>query len=317
MIQADLMPHLAPLGFGCAQLFRLHSARDRRAVLAAAHDAGIRHFDVAPLYGLGQAETELGQFLRGRRETVTVTTKFGLDPAAGMAAVRIVQGVARRLVNAVPPIKRYLQSRRRPLAGNQSFEPTIAQRSLERSLRRLNTDYIDYFLLHEPTADLIDRDKPIEFLHRQKDRGLIRAFGIAGAVEHLVPIIDRHPTLADVVQHPGSQLGGRPATIRQPQHGQSFIYGSIGPRLQAMKTMLAANPKAGQAWQVRVGDDGDQALARVLLIEQRTSVPSGTILFGSTNPVHVYEMASPPSSHERDLAAWVRQCALDLTAEGI
>ena len=309
MSQADSLPPLAPLGFGCAQLFRLHSARGRRAVLAAAYDAGIRHFDVAPLYGLGQAETELGQFLRGRRDTVTVTTKFGLDPAVGMSAVRVVQGMARLLVNAVPPIKRYLQSRRRPLAGNQSFEPTIAQRSLERSLRRLNTDYIDYFLLHEPTADLVDRDQPIDFLQRQKERGLIRAFGVAGAVEHLVAILDRHRTLADVVQHPGPQLGERPATIRQPQHGQSFIYGSIAPRLQAMKTMLAANPKAGQAWQARVGDDGNLDLARVLLIEQRTSVPSSTILFGSTNPTHVSEITKPVSLAELASAKWLQECA--------
>jgi hypothetical protein len=103
-------------------LFRLHSARERATVLAAAYDAGIRHFDVAPLYGLGQAEIELGQFLRGRRDTVTVTTKFGLDPAVGLSAVRVVQGVARRLIASIPPLKRYLQSRRRPLARSQSFE---------------------------------------------------------------------------------------------------------------------------------------------------------------------------------------------------
>jgi D-threo-aldose 1-dehydrogenase len=312
--QADSLPPLAPLGFGCAQLFRLHSARDRRAVLAAGYDAGIRHFDVAPLYGLGQAETELGQFLRGRRDTATVTTKFGLDPAAGMSAVRVVQGVARRLVGAVPPIKRYLQSRRRLLAGNQSFEPSIAQRSLERSLRRLNTDYIDYFLLHEPTADLVDRDRPMEFLQRQKERGLIRAFGIAGPVQPLAAVIARHPTLASVVQHPGPQLGEQHAAFSQRSYGQSFIYGSVGPRLQAIKTMLAANPKAGEEFQARFGHNWNRRLARLLLLEQRTGEPDCLALFGSTSVPHVMEMVSPPSVHERDLVTRLRLWATVINA---
>lgn len=300
---------LASLGFGCAQLLRIHSNRDRKAVLAAAYDAGIRHFDVAPLYGLGQAETELGRFLRGRRETVTVTTKFGLDPAVGMSAVRVVQGMARRLIDALPPLKRYLQSRRRPLAASQSFDPKAAERSLERSLRRLNTDYIDYFLLHEPTADLVDRDRPIEFLQRQKERGLIRAFGVAGPVSTLVAVIAGYPALADIVQHPAPQLGEQHFALPQPSNAKSFIYGSVGPRLQAIKTMLAADPEASSAWNARLGHDVDRGLARLLFLEQRMSTHLSTILFGSTKPSHVVQLAESPSSDEEEIVARMRQWA--------
>ena len=52
------------LGFGCASLMRLPEARDRQRLLDLAVDLGIRHFDGARLYGLGQVEGELGALLR-------------------------------------------------------------------------------------------------------------------------------------------------------------------------------------------------------------------------------------------------------------
>ena len=47
------------IGFGCAGLFRIPHRKARKAMLDAAYDAGIRHFDTAPMYGLGLAEAEL------------------------------------------------------------------------------------------------------------------------------------------------------------------------------------------------------------------------------------------------------------------
>ena len=79
------------IGFGCAGLFRIPDRKTRRVTLDAAYDAGIRHFDVAPMYGLGLAETELAPFLKGRRADITVTTKFGIEPtllAKGVARVQ-------------------------------------------------------------------------------------------------------------------------------------------------------------------------------------------------------------------------------------
>jgi choline dehydrogenase-like flavoprotein len=72
------LPHTnattSQLGFGCAYL--LGQGLDREAsrrVLDAAWDAGIRHFDAARLYGMGDTETMLGEFLRTHPEA-TVTT---------------------------------------------------------------------------------------------------------------------------------------------------------------------------------------------------------------------------------------------------
>ena len=63
------------LGFGCGSIMGAMSGRDSLALLEAAYDAGIRHFDVAPRYGYGEAESCLGEFLQRHRGQVTVTTK--------------------------------------------------------------------------------------------------------------------------------------------------------------------------------------------------------------------------------------------------
>lgn len=292
---------IARLGFGCAQLFRLHYASERQAVLHAAYDAGIRHFDVAPLYGLGMAEAELGRFLATRCDEVTVTTKFGLDPAAGVSALRSMQGMIRRVVNTVPPVKRYLQRRRQPLAAKQSFDARSAERSLEQSLRRLRVDFIDYFLLHEPTVILVDRDRPMDFLQLQRDRGRIRAFGVAGPLETVTPVCRRFPALSSVVQHPAAPVGSPPVTLESKNQSTSFIYGSIASRIAGIHAQLEASAGTNETWATRFKNhtaQGHHDLVRLLLLEQRVVAPFSTVLFGSTNLEHVRELARLPSAEE-------------------
>src|SRR5580692_6033576 len=68
------------LGLGCASLGSRIGASAGARALSAAHEAGVTWFDVAPPYGLGDAELLLGEFLRGRRHGVSVTTKVGIAP---------------------------------------------------------------------------------------------------------------------------------------------------------------------------------------------------------------------------------------------
>lgn len=88
--------HLGPtdvvvsvLGLGCAPLGNLFEAVSddvAAATLAEAHDAGVRFFDTAPLYGSGLSETRLGA---GRRTGDTIATKVGrrLDPDVAADAI--------------------------------------------------------------------------------------------------------------------------------------------------------------------------------------------------------------------------------------
>src|SRR5437016_952206 len=93
------------IGFGCADLFRQPSRASRRRLLEAALDAGIRHFDVAPMYGLGLGEGELGRFVRGRRERIVVATKFGISPTRAARTLARVQSPLQRLLDAAPALR--------------------------------------------------------------------------------------------------------------------------------------------------------------------------------------------------------------------
>src|SRR5438093_9479056 len=83
------------LGFGGVTL-TLHPRRAQAlAMLETALDQGITYYDTARIYGLGHAEGILGEFLKGKRDRVTVTTKFGLQPNEAIAKHRALIGVAR------------------------------------------------------------------------------------------------------------------------------------------------------------------------------------------------------------------------------
>ena len=104
------------VGLGCNNFgSRLDESRTRR-VVDAALDVGVNFFDTADIYGGTRSETFLGGILEGRRDRVVLATKFG------MKVDRTRRGAA----------------------------PAYVRRALEDSLRRLRTDLVDLYQLHEP-----------------------------------------------------------------------------------------------------------------------------------------------------------------------
>ncbi|MFG3557321.1 aldo/keto reductase [Micromonospora sp. NPDC047557] len=111
------------VGIGCNNFGRKLDLDGTRAVVDAALDAGINLFDTADIYGEPQGSSEelLGQALKGRRDDVVVATKFGMD----------------------------MNGLNGPDFGARGSRRYIA-RAVEASLRRLGTDHIDLYQMHEP-----------------------------------------------------------------------------------------------------------------------------------------------------------------------
>ncbi|MEM8664310.1 MAG: aldo/keto reductase, partial [Pseudomonadota bacterium] len=165
---------MSRIGYGGSRLHYLRRPADRQALLAAALDHGITHFDVAPLYGHGLAERELGVFLKGRRDALTVATKWGLaTPGFGGQVPRPLSFHAAALATLA-----------RKVSGEPvrpTLPPALLQKSLQGSLKRLGTDYVDLYLMHEPM--LVHLPDPLalcEALNALRTEGLIRAWGVAG-----------------------------------------------------------------------------------------------------------------------------------------
>jgi aryl-alcohol dehydrogenase-like predicted oxidoreductase len=103
-------------GLGCNNFgWRLDEAGTAR-VLDAALDSGMNFLDTADIYGGGESEAFLGRTLGARRNQVVLATKFGMN-----------MGV-----------------------DNQGAKPDYIRRAIDASLRRLRTDRIDLYQLHQP-----------------------------------------------------------------------------------------------------------------------------------------------------------------------
>jgi aryl-alcohol dehydrogenase-like predicted oxidoreductase len=103
-------------GIGCNNFGMFIDEDASRAVVHAALDAGVNHFDTADMYGDGRSEEFLGRALGPRRSEVVLVTKFG---------------------SYAPE-------------GTPGASPAYVPQALDASLARLGTDHVDLLLLHRP-----------------------------------------------------------------------------------------------------------------------------------------------------------------------
>jgi D-threo-aldose 1-dehydrogenase len=137
------------LGLGMATLMREGSRRRRQYVFDAAYECGFRHWDVAPLYGLGHAEEVLGKLLRRAAGDVTIASKFGLRPSSVARLAGRFQKPLRAILDRSAILKglarSYVGSAVRPEA------PAILDvlESLKSSVNELGVEKLDILLMHD------------------------------------------------------------------------------------------------------------------------------------------------------------------------
>jgi D-threo-aldose 1-dehydrogenase len=285
------------VGFGCAGLFRIPQRRARESVLDAAYDTGIRHFDVAPMYGLGWAEVELSAFLKRRRANVTVTTKFGIDPTLLARGVGVFQRPLRAVLAKRPTVVEGLKvAGRGPHSGSfgrllyscPGYSRPSAQLGLERSLRALDTDCIDVFLLHDPTGSLItDAPELTDYLDEQRRSGRIRAWGVTGQPYELSGLVDCLER-ASVVQY-RDDIFDAPLSAEQVPYRARITYGALDRALPILRRFLAHSPDGYKMWSERLGIDlaEKSGLPKILLGVALRRNMGGPVLFSTTQPERV------------------------------
>lgn len=205
------------LGFGTASLHHLATTRARRAVLDAALESGITHFDTAPLYGFGLAEASLGHFLSANRSRVTVTTKFGLfGPAFAPPWAPVV--AAGKIIGRVFP---------EVVKPREDWSVKRAERSLIDSMKRLRTEFVDFLFLHEPDVRRIDEAALYSWLDGARAAGRIGAWGLAGPARSLFPLVNRNSPLAMYLQTEDTQDGEFAAFCEAAGRFPEFTYGYL------------------------------------------------------------------------------------------
>lgn len=110
-------------------------------------ELGCNFFDTADVYGHGHSEKLIGEALEGEREDIIIATKVGGD-----------------FYN---------------VGAGANFTRDYIRFAIEKSLKRLRTDYIDIYQLHNPNRQLISNGDMFETLKELKKEGKIRFYGIS------------------------------------------------------------------------------------------------------------------------------------------
>ena len=130
------------------------SEAEGERLLREALELGITFFETGDAYGQGANEELVGRVLGPHRDRVQLSTKFGYVLDEG---------------------RREHSEGERP----QRWDGPFVRAALEASLRRLRTDRIDLYQLHNPRMEAIDSDDCFATLEQLRDEGKIRHFGVA------------------------------------------------------------------------------------------------------------------------------------------
>jgi D-threo-aldose 1-dehydrogenase len=264
-------------------------------MLDHAFEQGIRHFDVARMYGYGEAEGILGEFLRGKRDKVTVVTKFGLSPAVRTAAGDL-RARARRVLYTFPAVHGAIRRVKRAMAGppqgrgylQTCFDLDTARQSLETSLRLLGTDHVDHWLLHEATAADAGSEELLEFLGRARSAGKIGSFGIGTAAAVLLSDLDRYPSTCGVFQFDSHVLNRAAEQFSGRRNAHVITHGALLP-LRYVREQLRHMNAAADGFREQTGlnvHSGD-TVAAMLLSWALHQNPGGIVLFASNRREHI------------------------------
>ena len=157
---------VSEIGFGAWQLGNKQdwAGMEEDEAIRLVHEAldlGVNFFDTAPNYGQGKSEVLLGKALERKRDKAVINTKFGHSPEG------------------------------------TDYSASQIRNSVERSLRRLQTDYLDSVLIHNPPFDVLDgKYGHYQVLEDLKAEGKILAYGVS---------VDSSREMLEALGH--SQLG--------------------------------------------------------------------------------------------------------------
>jgi aryl-alcohol dehydrogenase-like predicted oxidoreductase len=220
------------------QGFELPSDFDIQQILSMTQDLGINLIDTAPAYG--SSEERLGRLLNNRHDWV-ICTKVGEEFERGNSS--------------------------------HDFSAAHVRSSVERSLRRLRTDYLDMVLIHSDGNDLdiIQNTDCFAELHRCREQGLLRAIGmstktVAGGLAAL-----EHADLLMVTYNP-SETAERPVLDQAFQLNKGVL---VKKALNSGHTVSAVGDATGI----------DPVQHSMEFIFSHPAVSS--VIIGSINPLHI------------------------------
>jgi len=255
------------LGYGCVALATYNNLAHSLDILNLAFDMGIIHFDTAPLYSKGYSEKILGIFSKNKRDKVQISSKFGLGDAAK---------------NPLPVSWAILLNKQRSSAPQSGFVSTESEtniiyrqidenqidKNLDSTLKRLKTDYLDCFLLHEGISPFLT-DEAKAYLLDLKKAGKIKKIGLAANFNHT----QQDPDLDfwDILQYENGPFYNTSDGFVQEYPKHEHIYHSCFKQVRNLSKKKAIS----------------KDYAGLVLAYEHKKNPNGKILFSTGNDNHL------------------------------
>jgi aryl-alcohol dehydrogenase-like predicted oxidoreductase len=188
--------------------------------------------------------------------------------------------LARRILRLLPSLRRSFSRKAQTLSKKCVFSPAEARQSLDQSLAALKTDYVDLFLLHEPTyADAASEDLH-QFLEEEVRRGRIRAFGCGGDFAVIQRAATAKLPTSRWLQFEDNALRLRIEGI-QATGARCITYGPFKEALAALTHWLGLVPGRYAEWERQLHSDcrSTATLAAFLQATSHARNPDGIVLF--------------------------------------
>lgn len=290
------------IGFGCASIMGRIGKRQALRALQLAYDAGVTHFDVARSYGYGEAENVLGGFIKGKRDKICVATKFGIRPTRAGLLLRASKPLIRKTLSVFPGLKKRMQHQSQTLISGGHFSISDARDSLETSLRALQTDRIDIYLLHDCTEHDELSDDLFHFLDNCVREGKILYYGVASDASHINKILAQRPRNKISVLQFASNNFQYNSVIDFPFRKKAFIihspYGGQNG-LSKVHRVLQENNGIRDDFSHRLGVDlsNIKVVGQLLLSHALSRSEQGVVLCSMFNEQHIKENAGLAESN--------------------
>lgn len=276
------------LGFGCSTIMGAMGLRESLELLEAAYSMGIRHFDTAPSYGFGASETCLGQFAKRHRDKITLTTKYGIPPPRNRSFISVGRRLAKPLIQLLPGAKArmsQLATAATRASAKASFSTVEARASLTQSLRNLQTDHIDLWLLHEATAEDLEGTDLLEYLQEIAGKGMIGTFGVGSSQDKIQSLYNQRRGFCRVLQFEwavSDPMLEFPGSFR-------IHHRSLSPLLSVLCRLLKEKNDLCRRWSDEIGTDlSEKKTVAALMLKAALELnPDSVILFSSKQAANI------------------------------
>jgi len=292
-VNAMPFPQASRVGFGCASLGSRVGVKPGLIALSRAFDRGVNWFDLAPSYGDGHAEEIFANFSRSRRSEIHICTKCGIMAPRRGAVAAAIRPLARSIVTHAPRLRKALASRR-SAATRMPLTGDLITSSIERSLKRLHTDYVDVLALHDPDSHDLARDDVRSALESVVANGFARAAGIAGSRDAIQTALRlKLPIrLVQIANDPLDPKGDTLARLLRPWREPIFVatHSAFGPPdLVRRLVAIVRSDHELQHMLQRIGYElpYENAVRAALIDYALQCNPAGTVLFSMFSVEHL------------------------------